>query len=207
MFFDIGKKIMQYVKIVCVIGIICTMMMMVFDIVSITSMSYTQKVALYGSSDNTVAILSSIFSHLLIAAGIYVGSWVLYAFGQLVDDVHAMRHTQRMQEQREQNFMYKQTIQTNVKKQSSMTANPTSLSNKQEKPTVAKAILHEEILTVNTEEKRAEISVEERNAEDKQVVLPKKPYIPNDRPNWICEKCGTKNQGSLLVCKKCLTHI
>lgn len=91
MFFDIGKKIMQYVKIVCVIGIICTMIMMAFDIVAITSMSYAQKVALYGSSDNTAAILSSIFSHLLIAAGIYVGSWVLYAFGQLVDDIHAMR--------------------------------------------------------------------------------------------------------------------
>ncbi|MBR2053503.1 MAG: hypothetical protein IJ968_01265, partial [Clostridia bacterium] len=153
------------------------------------------------------AIVSSVFSHLITATAIYVGSWVLYAFGQLVDDIHAMRHTQRMQEQREQNSMYKQTIQTNVEKQSSMTANPTPLSNKQEKPTVAKAILQEEILTVNTEEKSAEISVEERNAEDKQVVLPKKPYIPNDRPNWICEKCGTRNQGSLLVCKKCLTHI
>lgn len=207
MYHDIGKKIMSYMKTICVIAIVCTVISMIIDIVSIASMHYSQLIAKYGTNDPAAPILSSIFSHFLTAAGIYVGSWVLYAFGQLVDDIHAMRDTQRMQEQREQNFMYKQTIQTNVKKQSSMTANPTSLSNKQEKPTVAKAILHEEILTMNTEEKSAEISVEERNAEDKQVVLPKKPYIPNDRPNWICEKCGTKNQGSLLVCKKCLTHI
>lgn len=91
MYHDIGKKIMGYMKTICVIAIVCTVISMIIDIVSIASMHYSQLIAKYGTNDPAAPILSSIFSHFLTAAGIYVGSWVLYAFGQLVDDIHAMR--------------------------------------------------------------------------------------------------------------------
>lgn len=91
MFNDIGKKIMNYMKTIYVIAIICLIISLIFDIISIASMYSSQLMAKYGANDAAAPILSSIFSHFLTAAGIYVGCWVLYAFGQLVDDVHEMK--------------------------------------------------------------------------------------------------------------------
>lgn len=175
MFNDIGKKIMNHMSTIYVIAIICIIISLIFDIISIGSMHYSQLEAKYGVNNAGAPILSSLFSHFLTAVGFYVGSWVLYAFGQLVDDIHAMR-----------------TLQNDGKK------------SKRSKEYAKNDKNHEMQVGVNnvsidTQKANHESVYVEKEREAKENNLGK-PIASDDSEKWICEKCGKSN---LLGWKNC----
>lgn len=88
---DIGRKIMDWMKWVCIIGWVYVVIDLIGEIAVISDAGKTWLQANYGTDSGFMAVLQALINAALAAAGIYVGSWVLYGFGQLVDDVHAMR--------------------------------------------------------------------------------------------------------------------
>lgn len=77
MFTDVGKKIMKLAGVLCVLGIIASV---ISGIAVIASNSRYSSTILPG-------ILTIIGGSLLS----WIGSWTLYAFGQIADDIHEMR--------------------------------------------------------------------------------------------------------------------
>lgn len=183
MFNDIGKKIMNYMKTICVITIICIIISLIFDIISIASMHYSQLEAKYGANDAAAPILSSIFSHFLTAAGIYVGSWVLYAFGQLVDDVHAMRTN---------NAPVSLTVNVDGESKTVVTSQPSASSN-------------------GTKWKCANCGMDNPVFKGKCQKCGADKYNRSvvttvAGSTWTCAKCGSKNPVSRASCKDCGTY-
>ena len=75
---DIGGKIKNWAKWIFIVEAICSV---IAGIVLFTEAEYDEIYILYG--------LLAIFVGPFAA---WVGSWILYAFGQLVEDVHVIRH-------------------------------------------------------------------------------------------------------------------
>lgn len=173
MFNDIGKKIMNYMKTICVIAIICIIISLIFDIISIASMHSSQLEAKYGANDAATPIQSSIFTHLLTAAGIYVGSWVLYAFGQLVDDVHAMR--------------MKETSATSIEEDKKSVDAGIVPIRETKKVQEAKSVPVKPVSNVGTE-----------NAKNQGSESTKVPQLL-DKDNWKCS-CGRTNPYYFVTC-------
>ena len=180
MFNDIGKKIMNYMKTICVIAIICIIISLVFDIISIASMHSSQLIAKYGANDAAAPILSSIFAHLLTAAGIYVGSWVLYAFGQLVDDVHAMRTN---------NAPVSLTVNVDGESKTVVTSQP-SASSHGTKWKCAKCGMDNPVF----KGKCQKCGADKYNRSVVTTVA---------GSTWTCAKCGSENPVSRVSCKNC----
>ena len=77
MFTDIGKKIMNLAKVTCILGI-------VFSVI--------YGISLLASSNSYNNMTGAGLAIILIGSlGSWLGSFVIYAFGQLTDDIHAMR--------------------------------------------------------------------------------------------------------------------
>lgn len=188
MFNDIGKKIMNYMKTIYVIAIICIIISLIFDIISIASMHSSQLEAKYGANNAAAPILSSIFSHFLTAAGIYVGSWVLYAFGQLVDDVHAMR---KQQPDRQFAVEKTDTDGTNKRADSVLQHRP----NDSKKESVDWKCI--ECGSINL----AEWNIC-RECGTTRVIHPS----IQSQEKWVCETCGERNPSYRISCKNCGTY-
>ena len=73
MFDNIGKKIMALTKIVCTVGITLSVILGIVLIVG-----------------DMIGI--GIAAAILLSLACWLGSFMLYAFGQLIDDTHVMRH-------------------------------------------------------------------------------------------------------------------
>lgn len=79
MFTDIGKKIMNLAKVACILGIIVSI---IYGIILISNSNSYYDNGMTGAGF-TVILVGSL--------GSWLGSFVIYAFGQLTDDIHAMR--------------------------------------------------------------------------------------------------------------------
>ena len=76
MFDNIGEKMMKFAIILCGLGIIASV---IYGIVLLANSNYNNNTTGLGIA---VIIGGSLFS--------WIGSWALYAFGQITDDIHAM---------------------------------------------------------------------------------------------------------------------
>ena len=90
-FDDIGKKIMNWMKWVCIIGWVVVVVEMIGELVMIGDAGWQTLEAKYGTDEEFLCGVLAVLGAVIKAAAVYVGTWLLYGFGQLVDDVHQMR--------------------------------------------------------------------------------------------------------------------
>ena len=100
MFDNIGHKIQKLAKVLCWIGII---FWVIKGIALISTLSMTHK--LTGSYVTSSSAADVLVSAVTIIAGVllsWIGSFLLYGFGQLVEDTHAIReNTEAKKESKE----------------------------------------------------------------------------------------------------------
>lgn len=90
MFNNIGHKIQVLAKVLCWIGIICWVITGIALMAGGSSMTYQLNGAYVRASNGSsivAGILTIVFGVLLS----WIGSFLLYGFGQLVEDTHAIR--------------------------------------------------------------------------------------------------------------------
>ncbi len=90
-FDQIGQRIMNWMKWVCIIGWIYVAIKLISEWVTISDAGWQWLETKYGTDERFWCSVLAFINALLTAGGVYVATWVLYGFGQLVDDVHHMR--------------------------------------------------------------------------------------------------------------------
>ncbi len=102
MFNNIGKKIQALAKVLCWVGIIASIILAIIAWVgagqaSRSSSSYYYNdfyiggVRMAGSDSGTALVISGFMILILGVLFSWIGSWGLYAFGRLVENVHEIR--------------------------------------------------------------------------------------------------------------------
>jgi len=86
MFNNIGKKLKGLAKVVCWIGIVLSVLLGAMCVIS----GYVE---LNGHTVN--GVIYGLFVIVLGCLASWINSWVLYAFGQITDDVHEIRNSKR----------------------------------------------------------------------------------------------------------------
>lgn len=98
MFNNIGHKIQVLAKVLCWIGIICWVITGLALMAGGSSMTH-QLTGSYVTASSAAGVLVSIVTIIVGVLVSWIGSLVLYAFGQLVEDTHAIRENTEAEEE------------------------------------------------------------------------------------------------------------
>ena len=81
MFNNIGRKIMGLAKVLCWVGIVLSVIMAIVCFASDSVVTYNGTWVAGGAAMGLVVLIAGVL-------GSWIGSWVLYALGQAVEDLH-----------------------------------------------------------------------------------------------------------------------
>ncbi len=81
MFNNIGRKIMGLAKVLCWVGIVLSVIMAIVCFASDSVVTYNGTWVAGGAAMGFVVLIAGVL-------GSWIGSWVLYALGQAVEDLH-----------------------------------------------------------------------------------------------------------------------
>lgn len=90
MFNNIGHKIQVLAKVLCWIGIICWVITGLALMAGGSSVTY-RLTGSYVTASSAAGVLVSIVTIIVGVLLSWIGSFLLYGFGQLVEDTHAIR--------------------------------------------------------------------------------------------------------------------
>lgn len=180
MFDDIGKKIMDWMKWVCIVGWIFVVVDLIGEIAIISDMGWRELELAYGTDSNGTAIFLAILGAVGKLAAVYVGTWILYGFGQLVDDVHEMRT---------KDAPMAVTVSMDGEKKVTVTKEQPDAS-KEAKWRCAKCGAENPLYKATCQGCGAD-------------KFSRPGSTASSGPKWRCPKCGTENSNSRVSCQNC----
>ena len=99
MFSRIGKKIMKLAKVICWFGIVCSVLLgasviaigfMPAETAVITETAQMSKAATLAELNKGMLVALGVFVAAVGSLGSWIGSWLLYAFGDMAENLRKM---------------------------------------------------------------------------------------------------------------------